>query len=375
MEGERDAHLEQPRYMYMLGLCRLHLEDVVGAYDCFRRAAALGSQDAAVRCGILLGIAAIPARRGETKRAVEYYLQVLDIEKDNKTAQKGLALIRRHTRDDTFSAWAEAGRWKRLIPRPLKLPPRVAAHRFFARAVKPCVIIVIVLAAGLAAWGVLRKVDIRAVTTAAVTRVKDGGIGALFKGDAGQKGGRPGLAQSKLSEGERAAPVNLKGSFLYVLTDKQVLNAFSKARGLFTDYHDEAARVELNRILCSNASDTIKAKARLLEGFLETPSFTNLKDKFDYKTVAKEPALYRGCGVVWRGMLTNVKAEANATDFDLLVGYDTKTVLLGTVHTHFDTAVPVNSEKPFEVLGTVQPGGASGDGKISLKGLAVHELR
>jgi hypothetical protein len=96
-----------------------------------------------------------------------------------------------------------------------------------------------------------------------------------------------------------------------------------------------------------------------------------LKDRFTWAQVKDEPALYQGVYVIWRGMLANISMGNNMTDFDLLVGYDTRNSLEGIARTHFASAVAANAERPFEVLGKVTVNGST----VSLEGVALHELR
>jgi hypothetical protein len=68
-------------------------------------------------------------------------------------------------------------------------------------------------------------------------------------------------------------------------------------------------------------------------------------------------------------MATNLKESDRTTDFDLLVGYDTKSKLEGIVPVRFDFAVPVDVERPLEVLGRID---VVGD-KIRIVGKALHQ--
>jgi hypothetical protein len=138
---------------------------------------------------------------------------------------------------------------------------------------------------------------------------------------------------------------------------------------LFLDYRDEAARIRINRLLESNAAVSVKQKARLLSEYAAVPGFDTLKDRYGYSTVIAEPLLYRDVHVLWRGMATNLKEADRSTDFDLLVGYDTRSSLEGIVPVRFEFAVPVDVERPLEVLGRIA---LSGD-KIRLVGLAIHQ--
>jgi hypothetical protein len=186
---------------------------------------------------------------------------------------------------------------------------------------------------------------------------------------------RSGLEATALESRDRTQAVQTGGAYRYILTQNQVVSTYERARALFIDYRDEAAKVELNRILESNASEPIKNKARLLLSYATVPGFDTLRDTFAYVNVLKDPFLYRDVHVIWKGMAANLRGGQNTTDFDLLVGYDTRNALEGIVPVHFNFAMDVNVEQPLEVLGRIVLGtGKDGPGAIiRLEGLAVHQ--
>jgi hypothetical protein len=184
---------------------------------------------------------------------------------------------------------------------------------------------------------------------------------------------RGNISEIILKGEERSTPVQIGGSYRYVLTGKQVLDNYERARTLFIERRDEPAKVALNRLLESNAADTIKNKARLLISYMDVPGFNTLKDRFTYGEVKKEPVLYRDCHVIWRGMATNLKQEQNITAFDFLVGYDTRKTLEGIVPVVFDFAIPVNIERPLEILGRIVPVSTEQGEDIRIEGVALNQ--
>jgi hypothetical protein len=74
-------------------------------------------------------------------------------------------------------------------------------------------------------------------------------------------------------------------------------------------------------------------------------------------------------------MAANINMLEKGTTFELLVGYDTKSILEGRVPVEFDISVPVEFDRPIEVLGKVVPASNSetqGMG-IILEGIAIHQ--
>jgi tetratricopeptide (TPR) repeat protein len=322
-------------YYYLFGVTCLYSGDFGGAKTYFDLARKAKMRDPLV----LLGLAVLYLRLGKTNRAVEFYLEVQELDEKNRLAKKALGIIRRNAGAEKFSAWMDTGKLPGLYP-PIPIP---AASR------KWLVIPVLIL-------------------------IFAAGTGLFLRVTASHRGGRP-VEGAVLDRSDRESPVESGGSYRYILTRKEVLDTYEKGLSLFSAYRDEAARVHLNRILESNAAEAVKNKARLILSYTEVPGFDtfNRGDNPSYGTVIREPFLYRDVHVIWRGMATNMIVQGSRSSFDFLVGYDTRTTLEGIVPVTFDRAVAVNLEKPLEVLGRVVPvGGAEGPG-IRLEGIAIHQ--
>jgi hypothetical protein len=277
---------------------------------------------------------------------VDLYLEVLDLEPRNRIAKKALLVLRKNSGADGIQAWIDSGKTPGLFPPILNLP--LTAGRFLF----PLIGGLLVLAF---AGGIL-------VTL---------GVIPLSKFTPSERGGIAGIT---LEQEDKETPVQTGGTFRYILTRNQVLEIYETARKLFIEYRDEAAKVSLNRLIESNASDPVKNKARLLISYMDVPGFDTLKDRFPYPEVNRDPLLYRDCYVIWRGMATNLNEGENSTTFDFLVGYDTRSTLEGIVQVAFDFSVPVNLERPLEVLGRVIPiSPAAGEDGIRLEGIALHQ--
>jgi tetratricopeptide (TPR) repeat protein len=342
LEPEVNRYYNSFDYYYLLGTSCLYTGDFGGALTYLRLA-----RDQRMRNpSVLLGLAALYLRRGETDRALDFYLEVQELDEHNRIAKKALRIIRKYAGLENLSRWLESGGLSRLYP-PLPALP-ITWYRI-------CAPLAAILLAGVLTGGILVKLQI---------------LPLPFK-DAE----RTGLAASALVREEEDAPVQIGGSYRYILTRNEVLNTYGEARVLFTRYRDEAAKVALNRILESNASESIKNKARLLISYTEAPGFDSLRDRFTYGEVIKEPALYRDCYVVWRGMATNLDSQQNITSLDFLVGYDTRSTLEGIVPVVFNFSIAVNPERPLEILGRVVPvAAANASGQdIRLEGIALHQ--
>jgi len=292
----------------------------------------------------LLGLAALYLNHGDTDKAVDLYLEVQSIEESNRIAKKALKIIRKHPGPDNISSWIDSGSLHSVFP-PF---PRVGIPK------KSLVLYIISVSA--------------ALFIASGISLKTG-----FLPFPNRPGRRVLPVETTLVKEERDSPVQTGGSYRYVLTRNQVLDEYNEALKLFADYRDEAARVKLNRIIESNAADPVKNRARLLISFMETPGFDTLKDRFSYSEVMRDPFIFRDCHIIWRGMATNLVVEQNRTSFDFLVGYDTRRTMEGIVQVDYDFAIPVNAERPLEILGRVIPVSSERELKISIQGIALNQ--
>jgi tetratricopeptide (TPR) repeat protein len=347
LEPEVNRYYGSFRYYYLLGVCCLQSGDFGGALTWFRLAREVKPRKPLG----LLGLATLYLRRGETDKAVDLYLEAQEQDPKNRIARKALRVIRTHAGGERFAAWLESGKLHTLYP-------PVPSAGFSLRAIA-------VPALAIAA----------ALVIAAVVLVRLRVLPDPFARRGSRSGIPGGLSALSLSVEERAEPVETGGSYRYILTGNEALNAYDRALSLFTAYRDEAAKISLNRILESNASGGLKNRARLLISFMEVPGFDSFRreDNVPYSEVLKDPALYRDTHVIWRGMATNVSVAENASTFDFLVGYDTRTSLEGIVPVAFDRALAINPDRPLEVLGRIRPvNGARGE-DIRLEGVAIHQ--
>jgi tetratricopeptide (TPR) repeat protein len=337
LEPQLPIYRESHRYYYLLGSACLRTNDTGGAYTYLKRAEQLDREDS----DSLLCVAAVHLRRGETQKAVEYYLKVLELRPRDRRAARALAYMRRADAEEGLPRLIESGAIERFYPRERGLPPYVL----------PVLAVVAVLAAGWLLFPLAR---------------------GLYGQLAASRSARPEVAAIALSDADRVSPVEVGGSYRYILTEKQALAAFEKAKALFEDYRDNAALVELNRLLLSNASAGIRDKARALKSFVRAPDFRTVRDVPDYQAVAKEAELYDGCAILWKGTAANIAESGGITSFHFLVGYVDRKRLEGIVPVTIageKTLVPTDA--PFELLGSLRVG----RGGIAIDATAIHVIR
>jgi tetratricopeptide (TPR) repeat protein len=343
LESELLRYRDSFIFYYLLAISCLKLGDFGRAYTYFKSAHEIKKRDV----NVLLGIAALYIRRSEGARAVEMYLQVLNAEPKNKKAKKALAVLRKYGGGEELGVWVDSGKIKSLYP-PFPRVRGADKKKLFLCAAAALAVLLS------CAYAVIKK----GVTPSAIfAREK-----------------REGYSDSALSASERGLPVDMTGAFQIVLTAQQVIEVYEKARKYFNEYKDNSARVEINRILYSNASEGVKNKARLLLGYIDETvvgfdNFDKLKEHFTYNEVAKDSALYNGCYVKWGGRAANIEQGAESTAFELYIGYEERRVVLGSVRVECPFAFNIE-DRPLDVLGRVLSGGG---GSFILGGVSVHQ--
>lgn len=303
-----------------LGLSYLNLGNIGSAVDYFSAARTLN----AANPDLLTAQAALSLRRGDTNRAIEYYLQALDYDENCLLAKKGLNFIRHNNTPEAIGDIVQSGKIKQFYPVPGK---KQYTMRLAVIALSTAVIAILFIGGFFFLPTMLQKITPQ----------------------------RADMSQLTLEKAEKQNPVEASAAVThYILTEKEVLAAYQQAHTYFQNFHDNLAQIEVNRILYSNAAHSIKQKARLLMDYFATPGFDSIQDAFLYEEVKADPFLYTDCWVVWTGMAANIQVGTHASSFDLLVGYDKQERLEGIVPVFCGFIADIDSERSLSVLGTVQ---------------------
>lgn len=300
-------------YHYLFTAC-LYAEDYSGANTYLKKAREIKMRST----DVLAGMAIIYLRRGNSAKAIECYLEIQDLEPKNKLPSKALKMLRKVIKNDNLDSFINSKAIKTLYP---PLPRRFSFRQLIY-------IFIFALFLGFGLFYGYRKI----------------------KTLHAPESSRLGLEQSALEYPGKTEWLDMGGSFSRILTAKEIKTSFNLARKYFRDYRDEMAKIELNKILQSNAATSIKTKAEILKSHTTIPNFTNLKDKIAFEDVFKDPLLYQDCHVIWRGMATNLQEGLADMQFDLLVGYDEKTVLRGIVSVNLPFVANIELGLPIEIL-------------------------
>lgn len=333
LESKSEVYEDDFEYYLTLGIACLYVGDFGASSGYFQRARKIKITDTR----LLIGQAAIFLRRGDTDRALQYYLEILENEPQNTIAKNAIEFIRTHGDYDIICRWVDTGRLEQFYP-PLGVNPEKVA--LITAPIVACVLGIVVAI-------------------------------IIFANKPGVKGVRANLAALELTADEKGSAKEKDLSsqtYNYILTNKQITKYYSDALQYFQEHRDNAAQIEVNRILNSDAALSIKQKANVLTSYFEIPDFDTITDVPSFSNVMDEDVLYLECWVNWGGKISNaVTYEDGSYSCDLLVGNETLDHYEGSVTVRFDSVPNVSTEKYVRILGQITKDG----GKIYLKGRSV----
>jgi tetratricopeptide (TPR) repeat protein len=344
LEPEVYRFRESFQYYALLGLSCLYLQDSGGAFSYLNRALQIKEDDITA----LLGIAAVHLKKRNLDEALKIWLRVLEISPGNKTARRGLDRVRRGMSEEAISHLVDSGTIRKFFPtRPV--------------AVSPVFFIVLVIGLATAA-GIFILVREAPALLAGIN---------LITATPSPSPARPEIVAVELSG--TALRTDARAKARYTFTDAQVDRIWKTAKDSFMAYRDNLAVVELNRLLNSNASLYIKENARRLKNFARTPEFkdfVNFRDNYPFETVSRDPLLYDGCYVLWRGTIANLFIGKTEIKFQFLVGSWDNRLFEGAVPVIFDHADKFENNYYLELLGKV----VAGNDSYYLKGVLNRRL-
>lgn len=323
-------------YYYLLGMSCLYNGDYAGAASYLERANDIERNPRA-----LLGLAATSLRRRRTDKALEQYLDVLELDPDNRQATRALDWLRRVDPNEDVVDWYDQRIADFLPRRPVRVPA-VVWVTFLA-----------VMVALLVVFG--SPALVRAVTRLSSAR-----------------SARPGVELLDIRDEVVALDASAQDP-RYQLSVAGAERLFREVGRLFNAGRDNRVRRELNRIALSNAGAALKTRAELVADLLQKPDFTNFSDNYDLQTVRDEPQLHAGVFVRWSGRATNVVVGEDTITFDLLVGFVSGKILEGIVPVALDFAFLLEGNRSVEVIGAIVPD-PTVNGGLRLRGSQIRLL-
>lgn len=343
LEKKITLFTDEAGYFLLLGMACYYQGDLAGGEIYLQRGIAIASDNIELR----LALAVTSMRKRDTANAVCMWLEVLDIDPDNKQARNGLEELRLLNTGEDLARFIRSPKLQKLAPK-----FAFALSRKAKTALLLCLTIISLLAA--------------AIFGKSFWLAKNNGALALFGGRT-----RESLENFNISSIKEERYMSLRDIGVYKLQPQEIRESLQKARNYFNAYEDNLARRELNRIKYSNASEEVKKQAYILNQALRAPALNTMKTNFSYREVASDPLLYEGCYVLWRGATDNVTLTPERIAFNLLVGYEEKQVLAGTVPVIVQFETFIDPSLPTETLGQIV---INEDKSIYLEALSIHQI-
>lgn len=312
-------------FYYFLSNSCLYNKDFGGAYSYYKRALQLNDEN--INC--MLGLAAVSLRKNNLDEALKLWLNVISIKSGNKQANLGLKLIKQgNTPEEICDNDKYFGR---LMPRNFKI--NITA-----------ISIIILLLMSIIS---LTIIFINVFNEPVRKEIED----IIF----------PSSITYNMDN-------NINNIFHYNMD--QVHEIFENIRTYFNDYRENAAIVEINKLLLSNAPIEIKEKAEMIRSYIKDPDFTTIRDFFSYNDIENEPYLYNGCYIMWKGRVDDLKYSEDKIYFNFLAGYHDSKELLGVIPVLFDFEINLKNLDNIELLAQV----TFFDNKLVLRGISYHKI-
>lgn len=352
LESSVDLYRDSFSYYLVGGVACLYLNDFGNANLYFQKARQYRQTDVA----LLLGQAVLYLRHGDTDRAIQYYLDVLDIDRNNKVAKKGIAFIREKGTYEEIFRLIDSNGLKKFYP-PLGFNPSVVLALFFTAFLAVSVFV-----------GV--NFFLPNLSHSIIFRHSGNGLEAADFS----------LSDSQLKDGVVAADY-ADGQFAYILSESEVerlyKNVYKHAtepyKGDDTLHRTNLARSEANVILNSNASEVFKVKVQEIVDAIDAdrehaPNFSTIIDNFSCEDVIADMIRYDGCYVVWTGMLASPVTVNGVYKCNFLVWDDNIERLFGNFDLYFQKppATPISGDRIVQILARVKVDTINGKKSLSL---------
>ena len=336
LEPKVPLFIENYHFYYFLGSACYHSGDMGGAETYLKRAIQVNRKAEEPR----LFLAAVYLKKKDTTEAVRIWLGLLDLNPSNRKAKKGLNRIRRISDQDLLIIFLDAGKFSSFLPRTKKIIPNGFTYTIIL------LILVFSLYCTSSLW-------LSALPKEEHNRRND--LSLLYKD----------IDKKNISETEESADTH------FTLSEKEITETLKNAQSLFDQYRDNEARKEINLLKYSNASESVKQKAILLEGYLKDPDITSISGFYRYKDIMGKSYLYENCLVLWKGKISNLIFLDSGMQFDFLVGYEQSRILEGIVPVRIDFPVSLDPAYPLELLARVI---VENDSVIRLQAISVHNI-
>ncbi|MBN2325498.1 MAG: hypothetical protein JXQ30_17370 [Spirochaetes bacterium] len=160
---------------------------------------------------------------------------------------------------------------------------------------------------------------------------------------------------------------------LYSFSEEEISRAFVQVKKHIYKGRTNSAIMLLNRIMNSNASPLVKERFEILYEFIDPPDPLAIDYNPHYHEIIREPEIFKGVWVLWKGRVANLDKGGDSAHFDLLVNYEGQDTIEGIAHVDIDGVYRIQNRQSVEVFG-YYTGYDSDTGKLLIHGMLLRDL-
>ncbi|WP_038364222.1 tetratricopeptide repeat protein [Borrelia persica] len=318
-------------YHYILGMSYLRMGNLGNAQTYLKKAYTLNPTEPDIKQSIAILLAA----QGKEDKAIQIWLKMIEENQETKRSELSLEIIRKHPIQGTLFL-NKNKIYDKLFPE-IKINKGENLSKLIKILLATAGISFLLIAIFLFTDF---KSNIKLISNDSQTKIKKAITNIATYID-----------DIKINDKEKIK--NHEGQFVFILTETEIKNSFQKIKTHLKKGKDNFARIEINKILNSNASESIKLKAKNLASFISRPDFITFNDYLVLKEIKKNPLIYSNVYVKWEGLVNNIEKQNNITYFDFYVGYN-KNILEGIITTKTTFDIKINSKDCVEILGQIE---------------------
>ena len=317
-------------YHYILGMSYLRIGNLGNAQTYLKKAYTLNPTEPDVKQSIAILLAA----QGKEDKAIQIWLKMIEDNQATKRSELSLEVIRRNPIQGTLFL-NKNKLYDKLFPK-IKVKTKYNIPKLIKLLTIPSLAFLLI--------AIFLFTNYKEVIQLILK------INSISKEKKALNNIAAYIDDIKINDKEKIA--NHEGQFIFILTETEIKNSFQKIKNHLKKSKDNFARIEINKILNSNASESIKLKAKNLASFISRPDFLTFNDYLALKEIQKNPSIYSNVYVKWEGITNNIEKKDNITYFDFYVGYN-KNALEGIITTKTTFDIDIDFKDSVEILGQI----------------------
>ncbi|UER67339.1 tetratricopeptide repeat protein [Borrelia sp. BU AG58] len=315
-------------YHYILGMAYLRLGNLSNAQTYLKKAYTLNPTEPDVKQSIAILLVA----QGKEDKAIRIWLKMIEENQDKKRSELSLETIRKNPIQGTLFL-NKRNTYDKLFP---EIKAKKRENLFKSEILLTAAGVVSLLLAIFLLINYKETITLQFGSKSKNKKVVNN-IAAY-------------IDDIKINNKEKIE--NDEGQFVFILTETEIKNSFQKIKNHLKENKDNFARIEINKILNSNASESIKLKAKNLASFISRPDFIRFDDYLDLKKIKQTPLIYSNVYVKWEGIVNNIERKDGIIYFDFYVGYN-KNALEGIITAKTTFEIDIDFKDSVEILGQI----------------------